>query len=318
MLTIHKHDDADRDASACTEQIDQRTPSTPSHIPLYDWWGVLWRSAWRMSEDRLFGEAAAVAFYSLLAVLPALAALAALLSLVADPQVVAERLRTLTAPLPAGGAEMASEVLGQGAAHIGGRLGLGAGLAATALWSAMAAANQLFGALNVIYREQEKRGFIHCTLLALFVAGGAALLFVLALGGIVAAPVIVSVWTGPDSSEGQLLQFLRWPALLAGVSAALALVYRLGPSRACPQWRWVSWGGTVAAITWLVGSVAVSWYFRHIANYGWLYGSFGTVLGFMIWAWVSSAAVLFGAALNAEIEQWKWPVQPAEQQPRYS
>src|SRR5215207_7307263 len=94
MLTIHKHDDADRDASACTGQTNQRTPS---HIPLYGWWGVLWRSAWRMSEDRLFGEAAAVAFYSLLAVFPALAALISLFGLVADPAAVAERFRTLAA-----------------------------------------------------------------------------------------------------------------------------------------------------------------------------------------------------------------------------
>src|SRR3954468_8805172 len=109
--------------------------------------GAFWCSAWRMSEDRLLGEAAAVAFYSLLAVLPALAALASLFGLVADPQVVAERLQTLATPLPAGAAEMASEILGHGAARTGNRLGLGVGLAATALWTAMAAASQLFGAL---------------------------------------------------------------------------------------------------------------------------------------------------------------------------
>jgi len=178
----------------------------------------------------------------------------------------------------------------------------------------MAAASQLSGALNVIYREPERRGFIHCTLLALLFACSAALFIILALGGIVAAPALVSFWTGPDTKEEQLFQFLRWPILLTGVSAALALTYRVGPSRACSQWRWVSWGGTAAAITWLIGSVTVSWYFRQIGNYGWLYGSFGTVLGCMIWAWVSSAAVLFGAALNAEIEQWKWPAQPFERQ----
>ena len=202
------------------------------------------------------------------------------------------------------------EVLGQVTAHTGGQLNLGTGLTATALWSAMAAASQFFGALNVIYKEQERRGFWYRTLLALLFACGAALFIVLVLGGIMAGPVIVRAWMGPDSSEGQLLQLLRWPVLLVGVSAALTLVYRLGPSRAYPQWRWVSWGGAIAAITWLVGSVAVSWYFKHIGYYGWLYGSFGTVLGFMIWAWVSSAAVLFGAALNAEIEQWTWPRYP--------
>jgi membrane protein len=78
----------------------------------------------------------------------------------------------------------------------------------------------------------------------------------------------------------------------------------------------VSWGGAVGAVTWLLGSAAISWYFEHIANYGWLYGSLGTVLSFITWAWFSSAAVLFGTTLNAEIEQWKWPAQPTEQQPR--
>lgn len=316
-MSTPQHVDGGHDASARTDRTDQDTPSTPSHIPLHGWGRILWRSIRRVSDDRLFGEAAAVAFYSLFAVLPALVAFASLFSLVADPQMVAERLRTLTAPLPAGGAEMASEILGQVANHIGGQLDLGAGLAATALWSAMAAASQFFDALNVIYREQERRGFVHRALLGVLFTCGATVFFLLALG-IVAAPVAVGLWTGADGGEGQSLRFLRWPALLAGVSAALALAYRLGPSRAYPQWRWVSWGGTVAALTWMAVSVSVSWYFKHLANYGWLYGSFGTILGFMIWAWVSSVAVLFGAVLNAEIELWKWPTRPTEQQPRPS
>lgn len=86
------------------------------------------------------------------------------------------------------------------------------------------------------------------------------------------------------------------------VSVALALTYRHGPSRACPRWRWVSWGGVVAAVTWLLGSAAVSWYVEHVSSFDWLYGSAGAVLGFMIWAWVSCIAVLIGAALNSELE----------------
>ena len=184
MLTPHKHDDADHDANACTGQTDQRTPSTPSHIPLYGWWGVLWCSAWRMSEDRLFGEAAAVAFYSLLAVFPALAALISLFGLVADPAAVADRLRTLAATLPAGAAEMVSDELRSVAARTGGHLGLGAGLAAAALWSAMAAAGQLFGALNIIYCEQESRSFLRFNLTALLFAFGAAVFILLSLSAI--------------------------------------------------------------------------------------------------------------------------------------
>jgi len=65
----------------------------------------------------------------------------------------------------------------------------------------------------------------------------------------------------------------------------------------------VTWGGVVAAFTWLLGSAAVSWYIEHVSSFDWLYGSAGAVLGFMIWAWVSCFAVLIGAVLNAEIER---------------
>lgn len=79
--------------------------------------------------------------------------------------------------------------------------------------------------------------------------------------------------------------------------------HRHGPCHACPRWRWVSWGGAVAPSVWLLGSASVSWYMQRVTGYDWLYGSVGSVLGLMLWAWVSSAAVLVGAVLNAELEQ---------------
>jgi uncharacterized BrkB/YihY/UPF0761 family membrane protein len=46
----------------------------------------------------------------------------------------------------------------------------------------------------------------------------------------------------------------------------------------------VSWGGTVAAFVWLLGSALVSWYMQRVGGYDWPYGSVGDVLGFMLWA----------------------------------
>ena len=87
------------------------------------------------------------------------------------------------------------------------------------------------------------------------------------------------------------------------VSIGLAVVYRHGPSRACPRWRWVSWGGAAAALAWLLGSAAFSFYVARASGYDRIYGSLGAVVGLMTWAWLSSAAVLAGAALNAELER---------------
>ena len=82
--------------------------AAPSGISMPGWRGVLRRTALRVFEARLLGEAAAVAFYALLAVFPAMAALIWLCGLLADPAAAAERLRdTASGALPAGAAEVA-------------------------------------------------------------------------------------------------------------------------------------------------------------------------------------------------------------------
>lgn len=242
-----------------------------------------------------------MAFYALLAVFPALAALISLCGLVVDPSMASERLQGLASMLPAGSGQMVGQLLDRTAVH-GGRLGLGIGLAAAALWSATAASVQLFGALNLAYGEAERRPLLRLCGTALLFTLGAMAFVAFALGGVLAMPAALGAQAGQGGDTDQLLRFLRWPVLLAAVSVALALAYRHGPNRARPRWCWVSWGGVVAAVAWLLGSAAVSWYVEHVSSFDWLYGSAGAVLGFMIWAWVSCIAVLIGAALNAELE----------------
>ena len=65
----------------------------------------------------------------------------------------------------------------------------------------------------------------------------------------------------------------------------------------------MSCGGALAALAWLLASAAFSFYVERVGAYGRIYGSLGAVVGLMTWAWLSSAAVLVGAALNAELER---------------
>jgi membrane protein len=95
---------------------------------------------------------------------------------------------------------------------------------------------------------------------------------------------------------------LRWPILLAFMAAGLSALYRFGPSRRPARWRWLSWGAVIAAVLWLLASLAFSWYVGSIANYARTYGSLGAVVGLMMWLWVSALVVLLGAELNSEIE----------------
>jgi membrane protein len=291
------------DKAAPAHAVDRCSASRKAALPLRGWGEVLGRSFRRFYQKRLSGEAAAVAFYSLLAVFPALAAVVTLCGLFVNPEAVARNLQSLAGALPSGTAEVAESTLGRIAAQGGGRIGLGAGLAAAALWSASAAAVQLFGALNVAYGEQERRSLLRLTATAVVFALGATAFVALALGGVLGVPVALGAHLGPGGSTDRMLHLLRWPLLVAAVSGALALTYHYGPCRSCRRWEWTSWGGIMAALAWLLGSASISWYMQRVGHYDWLYGSVGGMLGFMLWAWISCVAVLLGAVLNAEWER---------------
>jgi len=94
----------------------------------------------------------------------------------------------------------------------------------------------------------------------------------------------------------------RWPLLLVVVALALAVIYRFGPSRAQPRWRWVSWGSAFASIGWLIISGLFSWYAANFGSFNATYGSLGAVIGLMTWLWLSAAVILLGAQVNAELE----------------
>jgi membrane protein len=86
------------------------------------------------------------------------------------------------------------------------------------------------------------------------------------------------------------------------VTFALAFLYCFGPSRAKPQWRWITSGSAVAAVSWIVVSILFAWYAENFGSFNKTYGSLGAIIGFMLWIWLSTIVVLIGAELNAETE----------------
>ena len=86
------------------------------------------------------------------------------------------------------------------------------------------------------------------------------------------------------------------------VTIGIALVYRYGPSRAEPGWRWMTWGSALAAIAWIAVSIGFSWYAANFGSYNKTYGSLAAIVVFMTWLWLSIAVILLGAEIDAEME----------------
>ncbi|KAF2992655.1 YihY/virulence factor BrkB family protein [Methylocystis sp. MJC1] len=278
-----------------------RAASTPSEIPARGWKDVLSRVFDDINRHRILAIAAGVTFYALLAIFPAIAAFVAIYGLVADPSTISEHLQALSGFLPAEGLSIIGDQIRRVAAQGATKLGLASLIGVLfSLWSANAGMKATFDALNVVYQEEEKRGFFKLNAISLgFTLAGMALL-ALSLGAMVILPRALEA-VGLPALE-TWTSALRWPILLIVIAIAISVVYRFGPSRDRAQWRWVSWGAAFAAISWLIASLLFSWYAANLGNFNKTYGSLGAAIGFMLWMWVSAIVLLVGGELDAEME----------------
>ena len=275
----------------------------PGQIPIAGWKNVFRRVGAGFMQDRVMAEAAGVTFYALLALFPAIASFISIYGLVTNPSSLGDQLASLGGIVPAGGIDIIKSQVVALTTKSNQTLGFAAIIGVLiSLWSANSGIKSLFDALNVVYHEHEKRGFIRLTLISFCFTIGAILFVIVALLVVVAVPIVLN-FIGLGGISDMMLKVLRWPVMFVVLSFALAVIYRYGPSRNQARWQWVSWGGGTAALLWIAASLVFSFYVANFGNYNKTYGSLGAVVGFMTWIWISSMVILMGAELNAELEQ---------------
>ncbi|MCK1642184.1 YihY/virulence factor BrkB family protein [Bradyrhizobium sp. 157] len=279
-----------------------RRAVSPWQIPWRGWKDILIRTYQQVSEDRLLAVAAGVVFYGLLALFPAITALVSSYALFAQASTINDHMTMLAGILPEGALGIVRDQVNRVLAKGDVTLGLAFLFSfLLAVWSANGGIKAIIDALNVVYDEDEKRGFFKLNAISLAFTFGGLLAVLLAIGSVVALPIILST-IGLGAVTEALFRFGRWPVLVLTMLFGLAVLYRFGPSRRRPQWRWLSVGSVVATLTWLAGSALLSFYLANYANYDATYGSLGAAIGLMMWMWMSTIVVLLGAELNAEIE----------------
>jgi len=293
---------SDRKSVADEGTGQDRYLGTSCEAPARSWKDILKQVYVNFSEHRILALAAGMTYYSLLAIFPALAALVAIYGLFADPAAIARHLDEVSGILPGGAIDVAKDQLARVASHGSHTLGWTfiIGLAVS-LWSANSAMKSLFDTLNVIYGEQEKRGFFKLNAISMTFTLAGIVFVLMALGAVVVVPVVLN-FIGLSSVADLVVRLARWPAMFVIVALGLAVIYRWGASRETPCWRWISWGSAIASLLWLAASVLFSWYAANFGNFNQTYGSLGAVIGFMIWLWISAIVILLGAELDAEIE----------------
>ena len=278
-----------------------RDADGPSGIPAKGWKDVAWRVYQEVANDRVLLVAAGVTFYLLLALAPLLAAFVSICGLFLNPAEIATQAQALAGIVPGGAVDILTEQLERLASAGGSTLGLAFIISLViALWSANAGMKSLFDAMNIAYDEDEKRGFVRYTLVTM------AFTVSLIAGTIVLISFNAAFTTFQESIglkiPNNIVNIVTALLALGGFMLFMGLLYRYGPSRENPRWRWVTPGAIFAALGAILVSVLFSFYVANFGTYNETYGSLGAIVGFLTWLWLVMVVLVMGGELNSELE----------------
>lgn len=305
-----KHAEADTtdepDSVEAPHPDDPRKPSSPTDLTKPSWRYVVRKSIREFSDDECTDLAAALTYYSVLALFPAAIAMLSLVGLVGQG---AQTVDTLLQILRDIGATSAADTLEPTLTELSRTSNAGIGLLlglALALWSASGYVGAFGRGMNRIYEVPEGRPIWKlrpATLLVTLIT--VVLTALVALGLVLTGPAARAVGDAVGLGDTAVLvwNIAKWPVLLAVVVLIVALLYYATPNVKQPRFRWVSVGAVVAILTWVVASAAFGFYVANFSSYNRTYGSLAGVVAFLLWLWITNLALLFGAELDAELER---------------
>ncbi|MBV9956982.1 MAG: YihY/virulence factor BrkB family protein [Acidobacteria bacterium] len=269
-------------------------------------WKELARRVWQqVNEDDVFGRAAQLSYYFLLALFPLLLFLTTLLGYFADAgtELRNSMLRYLSTVLPSSASELIYTTVDEVSKSAGGGK-LSFGVLAT-LWAASNGMGAISESLNVAYDVKEERPWWRSRLSSIILTIALAVLIISALalilyGGSIAEKVAASYGLGDAFTTAW--KILQWPIVLAFVLLAFSLVYYFAPDLKDQDWKWVTPGSVIGVTLWLLVSFAFRIYLHFFNSYSATYGSLGAVIILMLWFYFTGAAILIGGEINSEIE----------------
>jgi membrane protein len=289
------------------EKRSGRRPEGPPHARKGTMLQTAKRTLTEFKEDNLSDRAATLTYYAVLSIFPALVAMIALVSLVADPRVITRQLTTLVSSIgPPAAAQTFREPissLAHGSSATGILLVIGV---AAALWTASGYVAAFMRASNTIYEVEEGRPFIKLRPLQIVVTLILVVLLALVLVAlVVTGPIASKVGSaiGASTAAVTIWDVAKWPVLIIVVTVMIAVLYYAAPNARLRGIKSIMPGALLAVVIWLIASLGFAYYVANFGSYNKTYGTLGGVIALLVWLWISNAAILLGAEVNAERER---------------
>jgi membrane protein len=267
------------------------------------------RAVKRFQAQDMSDRAAALTYYGMMSLFPALLVAVSLLGLLGDQSLVTKAVdyaRDHGAPAEVVNALKASldalvRKSGGGAVSVTLVVGV-----AVALYGASGAFGAAGRALNDVHGVKETRGFVRHKLSNLawtivVIVLALVALFSVFLGGGLASDLFGTIGLG-ETAAG-IWRVARWFVAIAAVLGVYSIVYAFGPNVDPRRIRIITPGALVGVVVWIVASMGFFFYVSNFGKYGATYGAFAGAVILLLWLYLSNLALLFGAELNAVVDE---------------
>jgi membrane protein len=279
-------------------------PHSPTHLHRRGSWAALKRAVRQFKHHDITDRAAALTYFGVLALFPGLLVLVSILGLVGRS--TTQKVLDNVGQIAPGGVRtflkaVIDQVQGkQGAASVAAIVGI-----LLAIWSASGYVAAFMRAMNAIYGVDEGRPVWRTAPIRLAITVATLILLVISalmvvLTGRIASQVGQAVGLGHVAVR--VWDIAKWPVLLLLVTVMLSLLYWASPNVKQVGPRWITPGGIIAVVVWLIASGAFAVYVAFSGSYNKTYGSLATVIIFLVWLWITNIAILLGAEVNAELQ----------------
>ena len=279
-------------------------PETPAKLPRRSWVKVFRGAMKEFSADNLSDTAAALTYYSVQAIFPAAIVVLSLIGL-AGKNTTNKLIANLGPVIPQSAhTQLVSLITSLQKSHSSAGIALILGLV-TGVWSASGYVAAFMRAANVVFDVPEGR--------PVWKTIPTRLATTIVLLILMFAAAVIVVFTGPVAKQaGDLLglgsaavttwDIAKWPVLIILLMIMVAILYWATPN-AKQGFAWVSPGGVVGVLIWVIASGLFAFYVANFSSYSKTYGTMAGIIIFLVWVWISNLAILLGLEFNAELNR---------------